>query len=251
MNISQFEIPSLGTAIRARLIDVGERAPVVLYLTGDGPKGTNSLSWTNLPPLFEREGISSFLFDFHGLGESDGDRKNLTLRVGRQNFRDAYELLRDLRPDNPVVVFASSFGATVALNEPDILSGCAAVVFKSPAPWIAEAYLNELSESEVHEWFDTGFSGTNFYDIDVLLDSTANRAFENATLLTVPCFTTHGTGDLTVPWTQSAMLQKLWGGDFQLELFAGVGHGYSEDGAWDRMASLTIRWTAKLLRAIG
>jgi pimeloyl-ACP methyl ester carboxylesterase len=251
MNTSLFELLSLGTTIRSRLIDVGAKAPVVLFLTGDGPKGTKSLSWTNLPPLFERLGISSFLFDFHGLGESDGNRQNLTLGVGRQNFRDAYAFVRALRPDVPIVVFGSSFGATVALNEPDILSECAGVVFKSPAPCITEAYLNELSDSEAREWFETGFSATNSYDISVLLDSTANRAFENARRLTVPCFTTHGTSDLTVPWTQSAMLQRLWGGDFQLELLPGVSHGYSEDGAWDKMAFLTTSWTAKVLKTNG
>jgi len=251
MSILQFEIPSTGSTIRAKLLEVNPGAPIVLYLTGDGPKGTKSLSWTNLPPLFQEVGISSFLFDFRGLGHSDGDRRDLTLTVGRQNFRDAYRFLRESHPNNPVVIFASSFGATVALNEVEILSECDAVVLKSPAPWIAEAYINELSDSEAREWFEVGFSSSNGYDIEVLLDSTRSRAFENAPMFTIPCLMTHGTADTTVPWVQSAELQKMWGGDSRLELFEGVGHGYSEDGAWERMASLTTAWTAQILNVTG
>jgi hypothetical protein len=78
---------------RTEIVDTS-RIPLVIMLTGDGPKGTKSLSWANLPPRLASRGIASFLFDFEGLGISDGVRARLTLTKGIQNFLAAFTLLR-------------------------------------------------------------------------------------------------------------------------------------------------------------
>ncbi len=46
-----------GELIRARFVKpvVDEKIPLVIMLTGDGPRGSNSMSWINLSP---RLGIS-------------------------------------------------------------------------------------------------------------------------------------------------------------------------------------------------
>ena len=39
------------------------KLPLVVMLTGDGPKGSKSLSWVNIPPMLSNLGIATFVFD--------------------------------------------------------------------------------------------------------------------------------------------------------------------------------------------
>lgn len=248
MNTTYSTFMSNGIELKARFHDAGNHGPVVMFLTGDGPKGAKSLSWVNIPPMLDELGISSFLFDFEGLGDSSGERSILTLSRGRINFRDAFQHMKSLVGDRTIGFFASSFGAAVALEEPAILGQGRAIAFKSPAPWLADAYVNELNKDELDQWYETGYSHRNGYGIEVLADALLSNAYVNARTLTMPCMTTHGTADAIVPWTQSANLRLCWAGPFQLDLFDGVGHGYSEGDAWIRMATSLTSWLDQVLQ---
>ena len=92
-----FHSQESGTTLNARLVvPEGSAAPhrIVMMVTGDGPKGTKSASWSNLPPLLAAAGLASFLFDFEGLGYSGGQRRTLTLSKGIDNLRSATHFLR-------------------------------------------------------------------------------------------------------------------------------------------------------------
>src|SRR5216684_8795322 len=95
----EFASINTGTLLRGRFTrpvsaSTAGKYPLVVMATGDGPKGTKSLSWTNLPPLLCAKGIASFSFDFEGLGYSEGNRAQLTLSRGIDNFRTAFEVTR-------------------------------------------------------------------------------------------------------------------------------------------------------------
>lgn len=91
---SDFSITSqlTGTLLRGRYVrpSRSSKTPIVVMLTGDGPKGSLSMSWQNMPPLLAPLGIGSALFDFEGLGNSEGKREDLTLSVGIANFRSVF-----------------------------------------------------------------------------------------------------------------------------------------------------------------
>lgn len=246
----EVEFPSgTGGTLRGRLSQPEHSSlPVIVLLTGDGPKGSKSLSWTNLPPILAKEGLRTFLFDFEGLGYSEGSREKLDVLTAAKNLEQAILHLSGSIPVNVKIgCIASSFGATTLLNSPGIANGFDAIGLKSPASFIAEAYALEVDFSELKNWLDTGFSESAGYQSLVITNSLSINTFERASKISVPVMITHGTADEVVPCYQSILLQRVLAGRAELELFEGVGHGYSEPGAWDRMANLLSQWLGKYL----
>lgn len=242
--------------LRARLIgpeQVQPPFPVVMMLTGDGPKGTKSLSWTNLPPLLLPHGIASFLFDFEGLGYSDGERRTLSVTRGIENLATAFDFLRQQGWSDPdrLGALASSFGATTLLLSPQVANALKVIGLKSPAAFLPDAYVSEVGFDRFDEWATTGFLEANGYDFAVVLDALKYNAYVSARAIHTPCLITHGERDEIVSVMQSKYLSRCLGGETRLELFRGVGHGYSEEGAWDRMARLFVDWFSTKLSLHG
>jgi dipeptidyl aminopeptidase/acylaminoacyl peptidase len=221
-----------------------EKLPLVIVLTGDGPKGTKSLSWTELPPRLAERGVATFLFDFEGLGFSDGVRAKLTLSRGIQNFRSAFDLAiaQPWVDSSRVGILASSFGASVALLTPDIVNQVRLIGLKSPASFIAEAYVNECTFVGVEKWIQNDFSPETGYELEVLTNSLEYNVFTSARQISTPVLITHGDQDAIVPIYQSQLLCTCLSGPKQMEIFSGVGHNYSEEGAWERMAAIFVNW---------
>ena len=89
--------------------------PLVIMLTGDGFSGSKSLSWTKIPPLLSEKRIASLTFDFSGLGDSEGSRKELTLEKGIDDFKAVIKLIDEIDAvdTDRIGVFSSSFGSSV------------------------------------------------------------------------------------------------------------------------------------------
>jgi cephalosporin-C deacetylase-like acetyl esterase len=243
----EFICHETGTLLRGRFIipnHTNKRIPVVIMLTGDGPKGTKSLSWVNIPPKLSEFGIATFLFDFEGLGYSEGDRKTLTLTKGIANFNSAFNYLKSIEwiDETRIAIFASSFGANAALLCPKIVNSCKVIGLKSPSCFLPDAYMNEVGLSKFEKWFSDGFLADNGYDIEVLTDCFKYNTYEIVEQITIPCLITHGTNDEVVPISQSIYLYNLLNGEKRFEKFIGVGHGYSEDNAWEKMATIFVNW---------
>lgn len=250
----EFEIRSSSSDVllRARLVSpeqVQPPFPVVIMLTGDGPKGTKSQSWTNLPPLLVPHGIASFLFDFQGLGYSEGDRRALSLTTGIENLITAFAFLRQQAWADPdrLGALGSSFGATTLLLSPQVANTLRAIGLKSPASFLPDAYLSEVGFHQFDEWATTGFLEANGYDFTVLLDALKYNVYASAMAIHTPCLITHGDRDEIVSVIQSKYLSKCLRGETCLEVFHGVGHGYSEEGAWDEMARVFVDWFSEQL----
>ena len=249
----EFNSEKTGNLLRGRFIkaDAGNKpSPIVIMLTGDGRKGSKSLSWTNMPPKLQEVGISSFLFDFEGLGYSEGDRKKLSVTVGIDNFQSAYEVIKqqDWVDTSRIGSFSSSFGANVFLMSPNIANEMKAIGFKSPAGFIADAYFKEIGKEKFDLWRKEGFLEDNGYNFDIFIDSLKHNTFASAMKIIAPCFITQGNNDEIIPLEHTVYLYEcLASTDKHLEIFDGVGHGYSEGDAWDRMAKMFVDWFKKKL----
>ena len=245
--IVEFSGSTSGTVLRGRFIlphGEAQNLPMVIMATGDGQKGTKSLSWTNLPSRLCANGIATFLFDFEGLGYSDGIRSGLTVSRGIDNFRAAFALAQSQGWLNPsrIGILASSYGATVVLLSPEITNRAKMLGLKSPASFIADAYANECEENELDSWLENGFSTKLEYDAEVLRDALFYNVYAEARKINTKILISHGDADQTVPIRQSKFLMTSLSGEKRLEIFQGVGHNYSEEGAWDRMADLFVGW---------
>jgi uncharacterized protein len=241
MDEIKFEVLNkTGEILRGRFvrpINLIGNSPLVIMLTGDGPKGSNSLSWVNIPPRLANLGIASLLFDFSGLGNSDGERKNLTLSKGIDDFSIIFEQLKNYSwiDFDKIAVMASSFGACVALMRPSILNKCKAIGLKSPSTFLPDAYFNELTVEQFNEWNKTGFCDENGYKLSVFTDPFQHNVYAEVTKIKTKCLITHGNADEVVPYQQSLYLKELMGGEVQLITFEEGDHGYSGDN-WEKMA---------------
>ncbi|HEY3310338.1 MAG TPA: alpha/beta hydrolase [Anaerolineales bacterium] len=253
MKSVEFKSRKTGTLLRGRFIeaDVGMRSsPLIIMLTGDGKKGSNSLTWTNFPPKLQQVGISSFLFDFEGLGNSKGERNSLSLSVGIENFRSAIEfaMKQNWIDKKRIGAFASSFGASVLLLSPDIANNLKAIGLKSPASFIPDAYFNEIGKAKFDVWRRQRYLEDNGYNFDIVIDALGYNVFASAHTIKTPCLITQGNSDEIIPPQHTGYLYECLGSrDKHLEIFEGVSHGYSEGNAWERMASLFVDWFQKML----
>lgn len=244
--ISDFSVTSqlTGTLLRGRYVrpSRADNTPIVIMLTGDGPKGSLSMSWENMPPLLAPYGIGSVLFDFEGLGRSDGKREDLTLTIGMANLRSVFSTIcKEIWIDTDNIGFlASSFGANVALLLPEITNSIKALGLKSPACFLPDAYKNEITYADFMEWSVTGFCKSNGYKYEVYLDPFRYDTYESASKIRTPCLITHGSIDEIVPLQQSKLLFERLAGEKRLEILTGASHGYSEEGQWQKMADLFI-----------
>lgn len=210
--------------------------PVVIMLTGDGPKGSGSISWQKIPPLLAHHGICSCLFDFSGLGASEGSRSSLTLTKGIEDFRRIFEFIKETAKFNTekLGIMGSSFGACVALMCPDIVNQCSALGLKSPCAFLPEAYYKELSSNEFGNWRDNKFSEINGYNFEVFLDPFKYNAYENAAKIHTKCLITHGNADEVVPISQSVFLNTIMAPKPKFIEFDSCDHGYSGNN-WKKM----------------
>ena len=244
-NMINYELTSSqGELIRARFVkpDVEGMLPVVIMLTGDGPKGSNSLSWVNLSPRLAEKGIATLLFDFTGLGNSEGNRKCLTLSKGIADFELVFSSIKkfDWVNQNRIGIMASSFGGCVALHCFEILNTVKAIGLKSPCCFLPDAYTNEISTESLEKWFANGFCEENGYDIDVLLDPFNYNIYSDIKKINTKCLITHGERDEIVPLSQSIYLDALLQSPHELIIFENCDHGYSIGDCWERMANTFI-----------
>jgi uncharacterized protein len=246
---------SNGTKLNGRFAFPAESmttlVPVVVMLTGDGPKGTKSLSWTNMPPMLAEKGIASFLFDFQGLGFSGGERRNLTLSIGLEDMKNAMQqVLSEPKIDKERIgLFGSSFGGNVAILYASSSPLIKAIGLKSPVSFYPDSFYCEYGNTLVDRWKEVGYEEHIGFDIQFYLDAFQYNTYGAATGIKCPCLISHGSADTVVPLLQSKHLYfaLINSANKSLRIFEGVGHGYSEPGAWDQMADLFVSWFSTTL----
>ncbi|MCA9731533.1 alpha/beta hydrolase [candidate division KSB1 bacterium] len=243
MNI-EFRSLQSGTLLRGRLegIEPHSGGPLVIFLTGDSRNGTNGMSWKIFPEVMKKAGLGSFLFDFEGLGNSEGDRKNLTLSRAVDNFKSAFDyLLRNGWRGKNLFALGTSLGGTVLLNSTNETNQLAAIGLRSPASFLPDAYYNEISLEEFRQWQTKGYSASNGYNYNVFENALTFNSFRSARRITTPTLITHGDKDAIVPFQHSLYLYTCLGGEKKIELFEGAEHSYSGD-IWYQNADSFVDW---------
>jgi dipeptidyl aminopeptidase/acylaminoacyl peptidase len=112
---------------------------------------------------------------------------------------------------------------------------------------LPDAYVNEIGDASFDEWRKTGYSEVNGYEFAIFLDALRYNPYESAQQIKTPCLITHGDKDEIASLRQSKYLFECFKGEKRMEIFEGGSHGYSEEGAWDRMAKMFVDWFAERL----
>lgn len=241
--ITQHEFLSNGITLRAMAIrptmlyHPSEQA-VVVMATGDGRKGTQSSSWKPLTDTVLAAGASVFLFDFQGLGLSDGVQAYLTISAGVDNLRDAISALRSLDWAKTAFIggLGSSFGACAMLILQGQESPFHALGLKSPASFLSEAYENEHGEEGMRMWASRGKSPITGYDYKAYLDSFKYNVYGLARNISCPTMIVHGAADTVVPVAQSRRLARVLRNCVALNILQSVNHDYKQPGALESLS---------------
>jgi dipeptidyl aminopeptidase/acylaminoacyl peptidase len=211
--------------------------PIVIMATGDGRKGSGSSTWK---PLIEGTincGIPVFIFDFHGLGKSDGDFSDLSITVAVQNLRDAVRFVKTQAwvDCNRLGILGSSFGGTAALIVSALDMPFKVVGLKSPASFLPEAYENEHGEEGMEKWRAEGISPITGFKYKAYLDAFRYNVYELCKQIKTRILIVHGDSDTIVPLRQSKRLTFILGNIAELKILPGVDHDYKQNGALDKL----------------
>ncbi|MBO3724177.1 prolyl oligopeptidase family serine peptidase [Actinomyces bowdenii] len=238
-----FEIPSQDGPLIASLSDTPEvirknRIPLIILATGDGPSGSKGQTWTQLLPMIKNAGMASLLFDFRGLGYSDGTYEDLTLSMGCRNLEAIlkYVTSSNLQGDKGVGILGSSFGGNVALLTAGKYTEVGAIALKSPSSFLPEGYQLQYGAKLMKIWSDEGYHPEVGLKYTAVIDSLMHNTFLEASKISVPVRIVQGDADTAVPIRHSRDLVQVMKKASLLEL-PGVDHWYAETGAWDAMSN--------------
>ena len=133
-----------GKRLQGWLFDAGKKAPVVIIIHG---WGANAALMRPLAVPFIKDGMSVFLFDARGHGNSEGDGPS-TMPKFAQDALSALQWLRAQRFSGPAILCGHSIGAAAAILaaswEPRKIAGVISIAsFAHPARLMGRA---------MHKW---------------------------------------------------------------------------------------------------
>lgn len=236
--------------LQQHLKDEQQCYPTVLILTGDSPKGFSGASCQKLIPEFLNKNYGVVVFDFHGLGKSDGERKNLTLTRGMEDFKYVLDKFWTLNNINfsKTAIFATSFGATVALANSKLLNDFSVVILRSPCTFLPDAYMNEIGIEHYDDWSKNDYCELNGYKFDVIMDALNYNIYSEAKVLKVPCRIVYGECDEVVPLLQTKLLYSVLNTNKRISCINEANHGYSVGTTFEDMLRVILEWLQEIFQ---
>lgn len=230
--------------------EIDERGLVVVA-TGDSSSGSKSATYAKIIPSLTGLGFSVFMFDFRGQGLSPGSYEDLTVEAGIEDMGLAldYVFQKNDIETKRIGFFGSSFGGCVAVN---FAATCkfpiAAMALKSPAVFYPETYETYMGMDKLLEWELKGEHEDAGRPWSAYLDGFKFNGYNAALEVDVPTLITHGDADEIVPLRQSERLRVCLGGNSELVVLPGVGHGYKEGDALEQATALYADWFNKHMK---
>ncbi len=245
MSLKNFEIESNSVIIRgtfyySKSFDKKLRNPLIILLTGDGSFGRKGASWLPLVETMRSIDYSACIFDFHGLGTSDGELKDLNFTKAIQNLNDVIKYIAgtNMFDMGRLGVLGSSFGGGIALIVQSQSNLFSRVALRSPVSFPVEAYETEHSLEEMQEWQKTQISPVLGWHWDSYIDALQYNIYEMVKSIKSEIFIVHGNKDTIVPLSQSIRLTYVLGNLSKLKILDGVEHNYKQKNAFETLFDL-------------
>jgi len=211
---------------------------------------SNKLSSTNrrLTELLIEQGISTFCFDWFGMGESDGTFADLTVDTCCDELEQALAFVR-MQNYSRIGLVGSSYGGLIATLIASRDSHLAAIGLKCPVPDFPEMLRLEFGQEAMDRWQGTGeipdVTGSTkpielryaFYENCLTYD-----AYTAAKTVTAPTIIVHGEADELVPLHQIERLDQSLSGETKLHLLPGANHHFGKPDDFRKMTTLLANW---------
>ena len=181
-------------------------------------------------------------FDWPGHGKSPADGKNLTIE---NCMLDLDSVIQEIRKGNqPVYLFATSFGGFVGLNYIDLHpSTFSKVVLRSPALNMPKTFLSFLTSDDIHVLenggtVDKGFERPLLLDKSFIEDLFRHRLLPDEYPSGVPGLIIQGDMDDVVDPLDSVKFAEKNG--LSLHMIGGADHRYKKRGNIEEILSAAI-----------
>lgn len=245
MNSKDFELLSneiliRGTLYFSKAFKEDSSNPLVILLTGDGSFGRKGASWIPQIENMLSIGYSACIFDFHGLGTSDGNLQDLTFTKAVKNLEDVVNYIINIGcfDTSRIGVIGSSFGGGVALIYQSRTNFFAKVALRSPVSFPVEAYETEHTLEEMNEWKQSKISPVLGWHWDSYLDALTYNIYDMAQSIESEVFIVHGDKDTIVPLSQSIRLKYILKNLSSFNVLKDVEHNYKQENAFETLFHL-------------
>ncbi len=211
---------------------------------------SNKESRTNrrLTQLLVARGISTFRFDWFGMGESDGEFGHVTVSRCCDQLERAITLMY-AQGYRKLGIIGSSFGGLITIlvseNHPELH----AVGLKCPVPDFPEMLEREFGPSGMEEWERTnaipdvtGGTAPIFLDFSFYENCRAFNAYEAACTINAPVLIVHGKQDELVPLHQIHRLENALPGDKELVLLPRADHRFGRPEDFRHVTVYLANW---------
>ena len=216
---------------------------------------SNKQSSTNrrLTELLTEQSISTFCFDWFGMGESEGLFADLTVGVCCDELEQALMFVRSTGYSR-IGLVGSSYGGLIATLIASRDSDLAALGLKCPVPDFPEMLRLEFGQEAMNRWKSTGeipdVTGCDkpielryaFYE-----DCLTYDAYTAAQSVKTPTLIVHGDEDELVPLHQIERLERSIAGEKDLHLLPGANHHFGRPDDFRRMTILLADWMVEHL----
>lgn len=234
---------SNGARIAAILQDSSGKkdAPVFILCHGHGSH-KNSKTFVSLKEKLEKQGISTFCFDFSGHGESEGKLEDITCTKAIDDISRAVRFLQ--KEGYPKIgLVGSSFGAfasiVVAAQTPEIF----ALAMKSPALDYSN-WKGRMIRTYGKNWERERRVVFTTSSVQCMLDSEHLDAFVKdasqynlfaiSKNIKIPVSIVHGGNDEVAPPELSKKISQIIP-NCTLSIIGGADHEYTNNGTFDKM----------------
>jgi len=201
-----------------------------------------------LTQLLVAQGISTFRFDWFGMGDSGGDFRRITVATCCDQLERAIGLMRDSGYSELGIV-GSSFGGLLAIlvgqRHPDLR----AIGLKCPVPDFPETLDHEFGLAGIEEWQRTNYipdvtGGTAPVALDFGFYESCRdfNAYEAAHNIKAPVLIVHGERDELVPFHQIRQLEDALPANTELVLLPEADHQFGRPEDFRRMTVHLANW---------
>lgn len=223
----------------------GERAVVLCHgFLSNKHSNTNR----RLTELLLPQGISTFCFDWFGMGESEGAFADITLERCCDQLEGALTFVCR-QGYSRIGLIGSSFGGLISILVANRHAHLLALGLKCPVPDFAEMLRLEFGDAAIDRWKETGeipnmTQGDN--PISLRYDFYENclqfNAYDKAAMIKTPTRIVHGVQDEVVPFSQIQRLAHSLGIKKELHLIEGANHQFGRPEDFRQMTNLLGNW---------
>ena len=224
-----------------------DRAKPVIILCHGFSTSKDGRTYVHLEEILNKQGISTFRFDFFGHGESEGPFEEITTSEAVDDVLNAIEFLKE-SGHAKIGLVGSSFGGMASILAASQSDALYILALKSPVSDYKSMAHTRRSDQEIRDWKEKGFveldSENNeerrlnytFYE-----DAEKIDAYGACEKIKVPALIVHGEADETVPVEQSRKAASLIE-NCRLEIIEGCDHTYSNPDHFERLLNLISRF---------